>query len=45
MEKSQALKHCLQKFLRQAEAKVVPSTSLVEVEVKVGVEVEVGVEV
>ena len=30
---------------KQAEAEVVPSSNLVEVEVKVGVEVDVGVEV
>ena len=32
-------------YLKQAEAEVVPSSSLVEVEVGVEVEVEVGVEV
>ena len=32
-------------YVEQAEAEVVPSSSLVEVEIEVGVEVELGVEV
>ena len=35
--------HHINRYLQQAEAEVVPSSSLVEVEVEVGVKVEVGV--